>query len=166
MGYAVNLERAKQAVEHVRKAMALGASNKVGDALRSTGMSILCVAAQRSVEVAITAREGVPAWIVEAAAKSEHVGCGNCGEQAAIAFMYLLDTLKVEPLDYMVRTNADHAFVVVGRKAGSKESDFKTWGGDCIVCDPWAGAAFAASDIPKKAYKGSGFLAESLCRWG
>lgn len=94
------------------------------------------------------------------------MGCGNCGERAAVAFMYLLDALKAKPLDYMARTNADHAFVVIGRKAESKESDFKTWGTDCIVCDPWAGAAFAASEIPRKAYKGTGFIAESLCRWG
>lgn len=74
MGYAVNMQWAKDAIEHVRKAMALGASNQLGDTLGSMGMSLLCVAAQRSVEVPVTARKGVP--VVDRRGGGEGRTCG------------------------------------------------------------------------------------------
>ena len=44
-------------------------------------------------------------------------GCGNCGELTAISFMYLYN-LNIRPLDFMALENtADHAFVVIGRRA-------------------------------------------------
>jgi hypothetical protein len=62
-------------------------------------------------------------------------GCGNCGENAILAFMYLYD-LGVRPLDNMA-VDQDHAFVVIGRKPGDV-NDFATWGPVAVVCDPWA----------------------------
>jgi hypothetical protein len=122
--------------------------------------------AVRSTDVNISDKQsGIPSWLLQAAAKAESAGCGNCGEQAAIAFVHL-SQLKVRPLDYMARTNADHAFVVIGRKEDSDQSNYRTWGSDCVICDPWAGAAFVAEDIPKKAYKGESVEAESLFRQG
>src|SRR5215210_505275 len=45
---------------------------------------------------------------------AETHGCGNCAEQAARAFLYLMD-MDLAPLDYMRLEGADHAFVVIGR---------------------------------------------------
>lgn len=79
-------------------------------------------------------------------------GCGNCGEQSAVAFMYLYQ-MKIRPLDRMslgpkVKGNGvDHAFVVIGR-AGTKTgklTDWDKWGPKAVVCDPW-GAGYNGSE--------------------
>ena len=117
MGASKNLALARQAVKHVVGKMSLGAQNKPSDVLASWGQSLICVFAIRSVEVSgedTTSVRGLRIW----AAKAESAGCGNCGEQSAIAFVHLMD-LKVRPLDYMIRTNKDHAFVVIGRESNS-----------------------------------------------
>jgi hypothetical protein len=49
----------------------------------------------------------------------------------------------------MMYSSGDHAFVVIGRAASSKAADYKTWGPDAVVCDPWGGVVCAASEIPK-----------------
>lgn len=165
MSYTRNLQNARDAVSYVEGKMTLGASNKM-DAVLTFGASLLCVAALRSEDFGSADVGGIPSDILKAAAKAEHMGCGNCGEQAALAFVHLAQDLKARPLDYMSRTNADHAFVVIGRQAGSVESDHHTWGDSCVVCDPWDGKAFRAADIPTHAYKGHDFAAESLHRLG
>ena len=166
MGYGGNLDFAWQGVWYVEGKITVGAANRA-EAFYSLGQSVLCVMAVRSTDVSITDKQsGIPSWLLQAAAKAESAGCGNCGEQAAIAFVHLSRKLKVRPLDYMHRTNADRAFVVIGRDGKSDESDYRTWGSACVVCDPWADAAFAAVNIPKKAYKGETFEAESIFRQG
>lgn len=163
MAYGSNIDFAMRALEYVKNKMTIGASNN-SDVFSTIGTSILCVAAQRSVDFGIANNTGIPSEIIKAAAKAEHVGCGNCGEQAAIAFVYLSEELKVRPLDFMSRTNADHAFVVIGRRADSEESDYKTWGDECIICDPWDSKVYSAAEIPTKAYKAKDFAAESIFR--
>src|SRR5438105_29150 len=104
--------------------MALGASNKFADVLESFGQSYLCVLATRSVDISVPAEPGDDAYGERAfyrasAAKAADLGCGNCGEQAAVAFMYLKDA-GVRPLDLMAYQDpGDHAFVVIGRVEGS-----------------------------------------------
>lgn len=164
MSIKSNLTKARLAISFVRGKMTLGASNKLGDVLWSAGRTLLCVRASRSVDIAVP-RGPIVSWLREAAAKAEAVGCGNCGEQAALAFMELYERLQARPLDYMTRTNRDHAFVVIGRVSGSRIDDHTTWGGDAAVCDPWAQTAFPTSDIPTKAYGGAKpFGVESLFR--
>lgn len=72
-------------------------------------------------------------------------GCGNCGEQSAMAFVYLLNG-ETRPIDWMCLEKGDHwfkfmegdhAFVVVGRSAFSNDDDPATWGPEAIVCDAW-----------------------------
>ena len=158
-----NLSRARLAVDHVRAKMTIGASNKIGDIAKSFGGALLCVPASRSVDIAVP-RGPIPAWLKEWAAKAEHVGCGNCGEQAALAFMDLHNRFHVRPLDYMARRNADHAFVVIGRARGSKIDDYLTWGDDAVVCDPWDNKVYAAREVLTKMYGGKAFKPESLYR--
>jgi hypothetical protein len=164
MSLQANLSRARLAIDFVQRKMTVGAGNKFGDIARSLAGSLLCVPASRSVDIAVP-RGPIPAWLREAAAKAEHVGCGNCGEQAALAFVDLLERHHARPLDYMARTNRDHAFVVIGRIRGSRIDDHTTWGTDTVVCDPWDSKAYAASEIATKAYGGaSPFGVESLFR--
>ena len=161
-----NSALAKRALEYVKQKMTIGAGNN-RDVISTFGASFICVAAIRSVDFEIWSSPDIP-WemseIMKMAAKAEHVGCGNCGEQAALAFVYLSEELKVRPLDFMSRTNADHAFVVIGRRDGSEESDYKTWGDGCVICDPWDSKVYPAAEIPTKAYKAKDFLAESIFR--
>jgi len=67
--------------------------------------------------------------------KAKSKGCGNCGENSSLAFIFLYD-MGVRPLDRMA-IDADHAFVVIGR-TGADDGDWKNWGDAAVVCDPWA----------------------------
>jgi hypothetical protein len=150
-----NLAHARLAVIYVMAQMKVGAANKARDLARSIGGSVLCVMASRSVNIGMTRQDPIPKWIRERAAVAERAECGNCGEQAAIAFMFLHEHLRARPLDYMARTNRDHAFVVVGRIRHSRAGDYTTWGTDAAVCDPWDNKSYAATDIPTQACGGA-----------
>jgi len=78
---------------------------------------------------------------------------------ARVAFCYLKQE-RVRPLDFMEfeRPLAYHAFVVIGRAktiigqdGQLLESDplnYKTWGEDAAICDPLAGRAYLAVNLP------------------
>ena len=72
----------------------------------------------------------------KSAAAAVQFGCGNCGEQSAIAFVYLRQQ-KTFPLDWMEVNDYEHAFVIIGRRRGSDPADYRTWGDEAVVCDPW-----------------------------
>lgn len=133
--------KAQEAVSYVQSKMTVGASNKIPDVLGSFGMSLLCVAAERSVTAEIQS-DKMMAYMRIIAGAAENTGCGNCGEQSATAFVYLLDQ-GIRPLDWMALEDpGDHAFVVIGRIAGSDETDPNTWGSSAVVCDPWKGQVY------------------------
>jgi len=158
-----NLSHAKRAIDYVRTKMTIGASNKPLDFITSFGGSLLCVIATRNTDIALTVGV-IPKWIRAEAAKAETVGCGNCGEQAALAFVKLYDTYGARPIDYMARNNANHAFVVIGRKNGSKADDYTTWGDSAVICDPWHNKVYPASEVLIKMYGGGAFRPSSLFR--
>lgn len=64
-------------------------------------------------------------------------GCGNCGEQSSIAFVYLRDLAKVAPLDYLEYLDGDHAFVLIGRAEEAFPQSPGTWGDSVVICNPW-----------------------------
>jgi len=80
---------------------------------------------------------------------------GNCGEQAAIAFLFL-ETITSAPLDYMEFGNTptyDHDWVVIGRVSGSDPYKVRTWGAEAVWCDPWQlreGRVYSIDDLIKK----------------
>ena len=74
-------------------------------------------------------------WVRLMAEGAKKNKCGNCGENSALAFMWLYDQ-GVRPLDWMNLGAADHAFVVIGRKPGAA-ANWKAWGRDAVVCDSW-----------------------------
>ncbi len=71
---------------------------------------------------------------------------GNCSEMAAIAFLFLRDR-GTRPLDYMCFNGKDHAFVILGRPAGSAVGDFQSWAGKSVVCDALRGEAGVATKL-------------------
>jgi hypothetical protein len=146
-----NLMWAEHALKVVADAMTWGAQDKFQDVATSflyTGLLIRDVYAE---EDKLTAR-GLRGkdYIYGAAAIAQLYGCGNCAEQSAIAFRFL-DQHRIKPLDYMQRANGDHAFVVIGRAAGSDEAEYSAaWGPAAVVCDPWKGEAYEASEINER----------------
>lgn len=159
-----NLRLARNAVRYVKDKMTFGASNRLESYASIPGMPLapaICVATLRAAELVqdqfrdeyeLTAN-GVPTWLESASGKAESLGCGNCGEQAALAFMYLLLKKQVKPLDYMHRNNVDHAFVVIGRDSGASPSEPERWGNSAVVCDPWNEQAYRAEDIEENMYR-------------
>lgn len=136
--------QAEHAVTYVQSRMTVGAENKLSDELRSFGGSFLCVLAARQVN-AENSPDTTEAWLVRTAAIAESAGCGNCGEQAAVAFIYLRDR-GVHPVEYAHFVNHDHAFVVLNRSRISDESKPATWG-SAVICDPWRGRAYKAAEL-------------------
>lgn len=90
--------------------------------------------------------EGAIAIWAKNAAKNH---CGNCGEHAAVAFIYLRDR-GVRPIEYMGYVSGifeDHAFVVIGRKAQTDLGNPAKWGADVVICDPYYDKAYLATSI-------------------
>jgi len=71
-------------------------------------------------------------------------GCGNCGEQSAIAFVHLRDKYKMLPIDWMQIDSFAHGFVVLGRIGVTNPADASTWNDEAVICDPYYGEACAA----------------------
>jgi RHS repeat-associated protein len=89
------------------------------------------------------------------AAYSAESAVGNCGEKAAVAFVYL-KSLTAHPLDFMVTQSGtllgSHAFVVIGRLKDSSPKDPTTWGRKAVVCDPWDSKVYLASSYFSNMY--------------
>ncbi|MGH9593962.1 MAG: hypothetical protein ACRD5L_12790, partial [Bryobacteraceae bacterium] len=83
---------------------------------------------------------------------ARHFGCGNCGEQSALAFVYLRDR-RIHPLDWIQVNNFSHAFVVLGRDADSDIGDYNTWGRSSVYCDPWASSWGEAAVLRSRYWK-------------
>lgn len=163
MGLGRNLRLAKLAVEYTTKYVVKdGANNKFSDLVSSAGKNLWRVTEMRKIidkfpggfgstlasDPHKTQRLPFYRWRAKAA---KAAGVGNCGEQAAVALMFLHEFHRVKPLDYMSYNKpGDHAWVLIGRKKGSKTADYKSWGDDAVVCDPWGGVAFPAIEVPQK----------------
>lgn len=133
--------------KYVESKIDIGASNKVG-----TGMitRLLCAGGtfskgemRQKVEDDLNtwsknnqASFGMKHYLDASADWSKHYGCGNCGEQSALAFVYLRQQ-GVKPLDWYQVNSFQHAFVIVDRASGSDPKNYLTWGNDAVVCDPW-----------------------------
>lgn len=156
-----NLADALEAVRFVKSKMRFGARNQVGDLWRSRGASVSCISDMRSdieqyagklkglfAESQSAANERLAEFTASAAA---HYGCGNCDEQAALAFIYLRDK-GVFPIDWVDKLGVaggglfGHSFVVIGRVAKAlKPAD---WGPTAVICDPHENAtAFPATQF-------------------
>lgn len=97
------------------------------------------------------------------AKKSAKKGAGRCDELATSSFLYVVDNFpgKVELAEFTIekifkcpqnKTNAptiffQHVFVVVNRPDDSKKEDWKTWGSDTIILDPWINCTFRANQF-------------------
>lgn len=160
---------ADRIVSQVQAKLPKGAGNKPG----SSRTAFECVQRMRSVTEAQLMASGAFYKLVTdirtIAESALSKGCGNCGEQAAIAFMMLVDQ-RVEPIDYMYCAGEgdDHVFVVIGRREGSDVSkyDAQSWGPDAVVCDPWMGKAYSCREMQTHlAPRTTTFKYGSACRY-
>jgi hypothetical protein len=161
MGLRENIAVANKAVKEVKKLLPKGASNKRTDRLKFAGGIEKVIATKKGMDYGLLrevfeSREQVKA--ARPANPEEHIAalaraalankCGNCMEQAAVA-MVIAARENVLPLDFMMFSNPqkdpkgnplyDHAWLVIGRAAGSKLDHLKSWGPDAVWCDPWQG---------------------------
>jgi hypothetical protein len=148
------LSSAVIANEFVKKKMTIGASNKLRldfwKAWKCSGSLVNTGEMREHVDREVSAAfdnepvssildyriKGQKIYLEKSAEAAQQYGCGNCGEQSAIAFVYLRQ-LKIFPLDWMEVNDYEHAFVIVGRRRGSDPTDYATWGDEAVVCDPW-----------------------------
>jgi hypothetical protein len=158
-GLSSNLQQAKAAVAYVKQKLPRGAGN------RSDGSSDAKACLLWVRENMVCADDFVP----HLAVRAEQMGCGNCGEQAAVAYMFLKKR-GVRSLDYMNLNDpsgdAVHSFVVIGfQGAGATSSG---WGESAVICDPWdGGQVYAAWKIDMNmSLWVSGSSVESLFRLG
>lgn len=150
------LSAAVIANEYVKKKMTIGASNKMrwdfprawacSGSLINTGYMREHV--DREMRAAINASTETihseldynlkfqKLYLEKSADAAQLYGCGNCGEQSAIAFVYLRRQ-KTFPLDWMEVNNYQHAFVIIGRAPRSDTRNPATWGDEAVICDPW-----------------------------
>ncbi len=154
---AANLNAGIQAKLYVQKKMDIGASNKFGDNLGGLTLPVWCVSRTRDeiakdlkAQAKDVKRLGLDprkAIVDTWAAHARDMGCGNCGEQSALAFVQLRDVWRVSPLDWMQVGGWKHGFVVIGRIAEATDaSRIETWNSEAVVCDPWKGYARPATD--------------------
>ncbi len=138
------MPQARAAMKYVQGKMDIGASNKIG-----TGMiaKALCAggtfnkgALRTEVDKELARlpedEQNYKNYLQISANWAKFFGCGNCGEQSALAFVYLRDK-GVRPLDWYQVDDFKHAFVIVGRAKGSDPLKWETWGWDAVMCDPW-----------------------------
>ena len=181
MPWNILLMWAERAVKHVENKIPYGASNKPIDVYHTSlkGPSAdrpkvpqdmkQSVRDLRSFLPTLIKQQnlgGDPVAKLNARAQlAQHLGVGNCNEQAAVAFDYLRTTGRETGLACVGFPDHDHVFVVLGLHQRPPDEDSYTygqgppasWGADAVVCDPWYHEWFAVSTDWKR--KGERILA-------
>jgi hypothetical protein len=124
---SANLTMAKNACAYVDSKLTIGPANKPN----AQPGAAACVGYTRSTMLSTTN------FIPHLAERAVANGCGNCGEQAAVAYMYILRRGS-RPLDYMYLLDTTgtpiHSFVIIGYAPDPLTSGF---GSSAVICDPW-----------------------------
>ncbi len=157
-----NVRIARSAVAYTKSALPHGAGNKLDDVIDSAGLSILGSIAAKiaGLSMDIGARWNLHE-ICTLAHYARAAGAGNCGEQSAVAFVFL-HFMGIRPIDILSRVYADHQFVVIGRTGLAQNP--ADWGPHAAVCDPWMKKAYPAHEIGL--HMGAGVRAISTIRAG
>ena len=146
-----NLTAAKTTVSYVRTVLDFGSDNKFLNNVSNLLINKLALSKAREMQDKIMKDSPNRDWAtyIEAMAMTAKLmGAGNCGENAAVAFVHLRDVLRILPIDYYMYNNFEHAFVIVGRRADTDPTDYNTWNREAAICDPWRGISGAAPAFP------------------
>lgn len=148
-GLKNNLEWSKRAVEWANRYIRY-ADNRFEDKLMTAGGSYACVSKVRSEFDTLVTTQDIVQRVKERARIGMHYGCGNCDEQSAAAFVWLLKYYMVfsnnGSLARIEIANKDHIFLIIGFPAGKANSE-KEWGPRSVVVDPWNYKAYPAAEI-------------------
>jgi hypothetical protein len=99
---------------------------------------------------------------IRAKAAEKH-GAGNCGENAAVAFMWLyLNRPSMRPLDCCNQPSGDHGFVVIGSPLIPRLGNHEKWWEQGVVCDPFWNFTFTGKVALRQRYGTTNV--RSLCR--
>ena len=138
---------ALRAVLYTQRMLGSLPSNHVVQRIATLGGSTECVRGVRTRYRALRDYDRIMN-IRRTAALAKRSRCGNCGEYAAVAFDFLMLTGCQHALEYAgYKAPGDHAFVIVGRPAGTDAANPRSWGSDVVVCDAWAGKV-----VPSRSY--------------
>jgi hypothetical protein len=141
------------AVAYVKEKLRGGSQTDFFDVISTGGRALWCVERARA-QARARGWSSVAEQIEVMAATAEANGCGNCGEQAAVAFMFL-KRWPVAPIDFVHLQEKDHDFVVIG--ATDSNSPYITdWGLEAVICDPWDGKAYPIRHIYDRMYNSGG----------
>ena len=160
------LMHAEMAVKYVEEKMTFGALNKPEDESRRnqkgieppySGIDAFRFAAFRAMMTQGSVKEAQDPRIsnlYSMAKFAEEVGMGNCGEQAAIAFRYLIKTKNLGHVGQFVIIGKKplHEIVVLGLTGSPPEmqhlnlEQYPSGWTNAVVCDPWYHDWFKVSD--------------------
>jgi hypothetical protein len=140
------------AIAYVRRYMTIGASHKLTNVVGSLGESLICVSKLRSEYAGGAKFANWHDAVAENSRLGRLHGCGNCGEQSAIAYMFFFNN-SMKPIDWITVNRADHQFTLLGCATGAGSYHWK-WGPRCVVVDPWNGECYPGSEIAKHRWSG------------
>lgn len=76
---------------------------------------------------------------------------GQATEMSAVGFDHLVSVEPKTKVEIFAIAEGNHRFLVIGRAPTSKDpNDIASWGPNAVVCDPWAGKSYPASQIPSQ----------------
>lgn len=78
---------------------------------------------------------------------AKQLGVGNCEELATVAFLTLIKNNYQGKIEFVAFQGVDHVFVVLNRPDGTDPTDWKTWGANTIILDPWINRVFRANEF-------------------
>jgi len=153
-----NLNAGREAVAYVKSKVKAGAANNPFKLQSSVAGQIRAMDAllktRRGEDQTIDAKFINPAdglRLAQALSENaERYGGGNCGEQSAVAYIFLRRR-AVLPVDWAQFTDKDHAFVIIGRSsAGSyapADVSKQPWFAGAVICDAYWGRCDLWSDV-------------------
>jgi hypothetical protein len=89
------------------------------------------------------------AAIQKLAEKAEECQMGTCLEMSAAGYQYVKKKYPDLKVEIFSIEKGNHVFLVIGRDPKSKPEDYKNWGSDAVVCDPWGNKFYPAAQLEK-----------------
>lgn len=147
-----NLKYAKETLLHCSTVLPLGAANVPNAKVAGSEIIQMRESVRQEIQYDYESSSELPLLTLFAEARivdlrAKRYKCGNCFEQAVVAFIYLHDIKKLSKIDLVSVIGGDHAFLVIGRAEGSNINDNTTWGDDAVICDPWGQCYYPAQDL-------------------
>ena len=167
---AFYMMQANAANTYTRQKMTFGASNDPSKItgpisfVKNIGVGVVNQISRNEADVEIdklkvgdyNVRKRMEIW----AAKAEKYGAGNCGEQSAIAFMYLRRH-NVEPLTWTRWSVGNHAFILLGKPRNGTAMNVKDWIDQVVVCDPYKNLVGFLKQLPSYPVNNMTFMLHS-----